>query len=65
MENKVIADLHTHTVNSDGTYTVEELVKKASEKGLKVLAVTDHDTIDGLRDDEKIKEYEKNMELKL
>ena len=36
MENKVIADLHTHTVNSDGTYTVEELVKKASEKGLKV-----------------------------
>lgn len=65
MENKVIADLHTHTVNSDGTYTVEELVKKASEKGLKVLAVTDHDTIDGLRDDEKIKEYEKKYGVEI
>lgn len=55
---KVIADMHTHTVNSDGTFTVEEIMKLASQKGLKTVAVTDHDTVDGLRDAEKIKEYE-------
>lgn len=65
MENKIIADLHTHTVNSDGTYTVEELVQKAVEKGLKVLAITDHDTVDGLIDDKKIKEYEKKYGIEI
>lgn len=65
MENKVIADLHTHTVNSDGTYTVEELVKMASEKRLKVLAVTDHDTVDGLKDSKKIKEYEAKYNIEI
>lgn len=65
MENKVIADLHTHTVNSDGTFTVEELLKKASEKGLKIVAITDHDTVDGLLDEEKIKEYEKKYNIEV
>ena len=50
---KVIADMHTHTVNSDGTFTVEEIMKLASKKGLKTVAVTDRDTVDGLRDAEK------------
>lgn len=40
-------DLHTHTTFSDGTYTPEELMKYAVQKGLKAIAVTDHDTIDG------------------
>lgn len=65
MDNKVIADLHTHTVNSDGTFTVEEIVKKASEKGLEVLAITDHDTVDGLLDSKKLDEYEKNYGVKI
>lgn len=65
MENKVIADLHTHTINSDGTYTVEEIIKKASEKGLKVIAITDHDTVDGLLDTEKLKEYENKYDIKI
>ncbi len=65
MDSRVTADLHTHTVNSDGTYTVEELVKKAAEKGLKILAITDHDTVDGLRDEEKIKEYEKKYGIEI
>lgn len=65
MDSRVAADLHTHTVNSDGTYTVEELVKKAVEKGLKILAITDHDTVDGLRDEEKIKEYEKKYGIEI
>ena len=41
-------DLHTHTVYSDGTFSPRELVTLAVERGLDVLAVTDHDTTDGL-----------------
>jgi predicted metal-dependent phosphoesterase TrpH len=37
-------DLHTHTNRSDGTFTPVELVRAAEERGLDVLAVTDHDT---------------------
>jgi predicted metal-dependent phosphoesterase TrpH len=40
------ADLHCHTNASDGTDSVEELLKKASELGLKGISITDHDTID-------------------
>ena len=38
-------DLHTHTVNSDGTQTVVELLQKAEDAGLKYLSITDHDSI--------------------
>ncbi len=41
-------DLHTHTNRSDGTFTPAELVRLAAERGLDVVAVTDHDTTDGL-----------------
>lgn len=37
-------DLHCHTTNSDGTYTTTELLKKAEEKGITLLSITDHDT---------------------
>lgn len=48
MDDKIVADLHTHTENSDGTYSVEELIKAAKEKGLKSIGITDHDTVNGL-----------------
>jgi predicted metal-dependent phosphoesterase TrpH len=41
-------DLHTHTVASDGTYTPAELVREAVRRGVRVLAVTDHDSIDAV-----------------
>ena len=41
-------DLHTHSSMSDGTDTPEELVRKAAAAGLDVVALTDHDTFDGL-----------------
>ncbi len=37
-------DLHTHTTRSDGTDTPRELINKALSQGVKVLAITDHDT---------------------
>jgi hypothetical protein len=43
-----LIDLHVHTSASDGRYTPAELVALAAEKGLEALAVTDHDTLDGL-----------------
>ncbi|MCR4652013.1 MAG: PHP domain-containing protein [Lachnospiraceae bacterium] len=41
-------DLHTHTNCSDGSDSPEELIDKAVAKGLTALAITDHDTVDGL-----------------
>ncbi len=42
------ADLHLHTIYSDGTYTPESLTARAKELALRSIAVTDHDTIDGV-----------------
>src|SRR3990172_13035610 len=41
-------DLHTHTTASDGRLTPRELVRLAVRHGVRVLAVTDHDSTDGL-----------------
>lgn len=43
-----MVDLHTHTTASDGTYEPHQSVKRAQEKGLKALAITDHDTVAGI-----------------
>jgi predicted metal-dependent phosphoesterase TrpH len=40
-------DLHTHTNQSDGTFSPQELVTEAVRVGLQSLAITDHDTFDG------------------
>jgi predicted metal-dependent phosphoesterase TrpH len=41
-------DLHVHSIFSDGSLTPEELVTKADAMGLKAIALTDHDTTDGI-----------------
>lgn len=41
------ADLHLHTHHSDGTYTPADLVSTAAKTGLSIIAVTDHDTVEG------------------
>lgn len=43
-------DLHTHSTASDGTFTPSQLVSFAASKKISVLALTDHDTIDGLEE---------------
>lgn len=42
------ADLHIHTSYSDGTMTPEEVVDDAIRQGVSAIAITDHDTTDGL-----------------
>jgi predicted metal-dependent phosphoesterase TrpH len=41
-------DLHTHSNRSDGTFQPAEVVRLAAERALDVVALTDHDTTDGL-----------------
>ena len=50
MQYPPIIDLHTHSTASDGTYTPAEVAKLASAIGLSAIALTDHDTIDGLQE---------------
>jgi predicted metal-dependent phosphoesterase TrpH len=42
-----LIDLHTHTTASDGRCTPPELVARAAAAGIRVLSVTDHDTVAG------------------
>lgn len=41
-------DLHAHTTASDGTYAPAELVEEAVRRGVRVLAITDHDSTEGV-----------------
>jgi len=41
-------DLHVHSTASDGRLSPEEVVRKAAELGLAVIALADHDTVDGI-----------------
>ncbi|MBY6035919.1 PHP domain-containing protein [Fictibacillus nanhaiensis] len=43
-------DLHTHTTASDGTFSPSENIQRAIAKGLNGIAITDHDTIDGIEE---------------
>ncbi len=44
-----IIDLHTHTTESDGSFTPEELILEAKKVGLSAIAITDHDSMAGIR----------------
>jgi predicted metal-dependent phosphoesterase TrpH len=43
-------DLYTHSRASDGSLSPSELMRTARERGLTVMDLTDHDTIDGLEE---------------
>lgn len=44
------ADLHMHSTASDGQYTPSELVELAKAKGLETIALTDHDSVNGVEE---------------
>lgn len=46
----ISCDLHTHTLYSDGMYSPAQIVDMAIDKGLDVLAISDHDTVKGVRE---------------
>jgi len=43
-------DLHMHTTYSDGAHTPLELLYKVKEKGLNIISITDHDSINGIKE---------------
>ena len=53
-------DLHVHTTASDGQYSPAQIIQKAVEKNIKVIAITDHDTTAGL---EEAKEEGKKSDI--
>ena len=55
-------DLHTHTLISDGTYSPEQLVQAAVDLKIHTLALTDHDTMDGLS---RAKNYAQDYDIQI
>ena len=49
MKTSKLIDMHTHTNYSDGDLSPQELIRLAIDKNIGVLAITDHDTIDGIK----------------
>src|SRR6476661_2468686 len=47
-------DLHCHSTASDGTFTPTDVVKLAKERSLSALALTDHDTINGVAEASRV-----------
>ncbi|WP_100404212.1 PHP domain-containing protein [Bacillus solitudinis] len=43
------SDLHMHSTASDGGYSPKELVEKCAGVGLRIISLTDHDTVQGIR----------------
>ena len=38
-------DLHLHTTFSDGTWSLEQMLKEAEASGVDIISITDHDTV--------------------
>lgn len=55
-------DLHTHSTASDGTYTPAQLMEYANARNINAIALTDHDSIDGIIEAQK-KARELSMEF--
>ena len=47
-------DLHIHTVNSDGEFTTEEILKKAQSRNLAMVSITDHNSVSAYSDLDKL-----------
>jgi DNA polymerase (family X) len=56
-------DLHSHTIASDGRYTIEEMGAAARERGYEYLAITDHSASHGFGDAVSPEELERQIEL--
>lgn len=56
-------DLHIHTTVSDGTLTPKEVIDEAYKNGVSIIAIADHDTIDGYN--EELFEYAKSKNIRL
>jgi predicted metal-dependent phosphoesterase TrpH len=58
----MVIDLHTHTTASDGTLSPKELIQFALQNGIRILSITDHDSIAGIVEASALPES-RNIEL--
>ena len=65
MNDDKIIDLHTHTNYSDGDLSPNELIKLAIKNNIGTLAITDHDTIDGIKSVNKNAKFIKKSGIKI
>ncbi|CAH9074723.1 unnamed protein product [Cuscuta epithymum] len=49
-KEKLVFELHTHSTHSDGYLSPSKVVERAHQNGVKVLSLTDHDTMSGIPD---------------
>ena len=56
MEEKYL-DLHNHTFYSDGQYSPDDVIKEAIKKNVGVMAITDHDTLNGIKKVDRSKDF--------
>ena len=50
------ADLHMHSIDSDGLYTKEYLFQQAAKRGVDIIAITDHDVLKDVEETFKLSE---------
>lgn len=63
LKNKQYADLHIHTVASDGSLTPREIILLAKFHSLSAISFADHDSIDAYSDEITVFAKEQNIEL--
>ena len=44
-----LLDMHVHTNYSDGQFSPDEVIQLAINAGIGIVAITDHDTLDGIK----------------
>lgn len=47
-------DTHIHSLYSDGIYTIEEILDMLLKRNVEVFSITDHDTVDGIKEVKRI-----------
>lgn len=62
---KKLIDLHTHTNYSDGELSPLEVVKEAINNNIGTMAITDHDTLDGIKTIDRNNPYIKASGIKI
>ena len=60
---KKTIDLHIHTNMSDGKFSPKEIIDEAAHKGISIIAIADHDTIDAYTED--LFKYAKNKNIEI
>ena len=54
MEVNMKVDTHIHSLYSDGIYTIEEILEMLLKRHVEVFSITDHDTVDGIKEVKRI-----------